>query len=185
MPEGRFSYDLIVGDLLPPLGRGEHADLDFVWTRPTRNDVTERRALFDVEAPGDGNGFVAFLRAGGDLASQSELISDFHAPADGYAASTRIAHDRLLSARADSRADNAIRSAFNDDLCYYIRIHSLERPLYGKIYGTITQTDRPEVTEFKFLYYLNTSGDTNIECDPKTSRLPNRKGELEYPIARP
>jgi hypothetical protein len=185
MLEGAFSYDLVVGDLLPPLGRGEHSDLTFVWARPTRNDISERRAQFNVQAPGDDNGFIAFLRARSNLASVSKLVSDYHAPQNGYWGSTRLAHDRLLTTSSDPDAANAVDGAFNDDLCYYIRIRSKDRPLYGKIYRTITQIPRPDFTEFKFLYYLNPSGDTNVECDPKASYLPPHKGELEYPLPEP
>ena len=183
--EGDFWYDLVAGDLMPPLGHGQHGDLHFIWTRPDRNDATERRARFNVEVPGNGNGIIAFLRAGGDLASQSELVSDYHAPKDGYFQSTRLAHDNLLSSSSDIRADNSVKGAFNDELCYYLRIRSEDRPLYGKIYGTITFIDRPTVSEFEFLYYINPTGDMNIECDMKTSHISGRRGELEYPVGAP
>lgn len=67
-----FKYDLVMGDYLPPDGRGEVADLvfDSRLTSITATNVHRRaRVFYDFENvasfPGDGNGLIVRLTASG------------------------------------------------------------------------------------------------------------------------
>ncbi len=178
-----FKYDLVVGDYLPPDGRGEVADL-VVESRLTSLFSTNiyRQTMFfydftnTMSFPGEGNGVVS------SMTRATDGIRLRVAPEEGY--------ERAAVSRCGNRMKvmppniwDDVYTECNPNRCHYFRIRSrydesgnLVGGYYGKIYGDFEIGCRLRYggCSVEFLYYLNpTPLDRNLEWDMKTNLCPN------------
>ena len=184
-----FRFDLVMGDYLPPDGRGEVADLvfDSRLTDLTTTNVHRRARVFYgfenvVSFPGEGNGLVPVATR------PTDGIRLRTAPETGYRPTAVL----RCGSRMKVVPPNVLNEPYGDsdpDRCYYFRVrarHDAQGRLvschYGKIYGDfkIGCWLREGGCSVEFLYYLNpVSLDRNLEWDRKNNLCPNpgRLGE--------
>lgn len=160
----RLAYDLVVGDCLPPLGKGTHADLEIEWTRPDPVNAEACRRAFKSRVVGTGNGVIADLKQSDLTTGISKLRSAYEAPADGY--------------EPDCDFGNHTRGGM---LVAYIKIRSGQPggPFYGKMLDPISYWAAKDADEFTFAYVINPSGDRGLEMDMNKLTIPGRR-QLEY-----
>ena len=173
-------YDLVLGDWLPPEGKGEHADLE-IRTKLTIDEVlragrTRRKVFFEfrneVDFVGHGNGCRE------EMVAPTAGIKLRVAPDAGY--TSKIV--KRFGARRKIVGPNINQDGYSDsdpNRCYYFRIRSrfddkgnLVEAYYGKIYGDFNFHGRWDwgFQGVDFLYYLNpTPLDRNLEWDMKTN----------------
>lgn len=166
-------FDLMKGELLPPAGRGEVADV--VLRRMPRiqlglaydnqgNTIGKRtRDALLVIFPGEGNGIRDML-----------MVPECHiwvrtAPESGYCSEYESFHedDEKMHTRSSGR--------FQKAQCFRIRTQkddggSITNGFYGKIYGEFdwfpTRSTAPYFKEVRFTYYVNEVPlDRNLEKD--------------------
>ena len=186
-------YDLVLGDWLPPEGKGERADLE-IRTKLTINEVLQvgrrRKKVFfefrnEIEFTGEGNGCRA------EMTAPTMGIKLRNAPEVGYgkAIVNRFGVRRKI---VGPNVNETEYSDSNPNRCYYFRIRSrfddkgnLVEAYYGKVYGDFNFHGDWYLgfQGFDFLYYLNpTSLDRNLEWDMKTNLCPTAgKHESQQP----
>lgn len=177
-----LAYDLMVGDWLPPLGKGTFADVELVHRRIDRGegvlyDGSETRRIWrdevEMRFPGDGNGLVGYV------SDPSETLRVRTAPESGYRPSHLIWAEKDRNLRYRSSEDR------NRSFAFRIRTRRDERgeikeAFYGKIYGNPSLIDGGgyPLLGFEMTYYLNpVSLDRNLEWDRKTNGF---KGECPH-----
>ena len=185
--KGKMQFDLIKGSFLPPIGKGEYADICF--TRLEREDLgigtnfNGRTSLayrdgMMVEFLGEGNGLVEIP------SKKTDGIKIRTAPLDGYKAD-------YLVAKGKDKTVNYFTSS-NPDRNFAFRIRTkkdkngkIVSAYYGKIYGDIDFkkfTSKVPVAAPSFMYYLNPKPlDRNLEWDMKNNLCPN-PGGLSQPM---
>ena len=177
-----LQYDFLVGDLLPPNGHGQVADLQIKWNRPSRFAVEENKLAFEARIIGEGNGLVAQRVKQGSYVPRSRLRSWHEAPKAGYVPSFT---------EADNVAGGFTGEYYGADVIYYVRIRSSSQggPFYGKMLGRILYSptqgypSRPSSDKFEFTYVINPSGSPALEIDPKRVTAPSKgKFEAEPPV---
>ena len=179
--KGKMQFDMVKGSFLPPIGKGEHADVCF--TRLKREDLgigtTFRGSItapaykdsMSIKFTGEDNGLV-------EVPSEKTAgIKIRTAPEDGYKPDYLVTKGR----------DNNVKyfSSSNPDRNFAFRIRTkkdkngkIVSAYYGKIYGDI-EIKKPYTVEISvaapsFMYYLNpTPLDRNLEWDVKTNLCPN------------
>ena len=179
--KGKMQFDMLKGSFLPPIGKGEHADICF--TRLEREDLgigtTFRGSItapaykdsMSIRFTGEDNGLVEVpseKTAGIKIRTASE---------DGYKP------DYLVTKGRDKNVKYF--SSSNPDRNFAFRIRTkkdkngkIVSAYYGKIYGDI-EIKKPYTVEVSvaapsFMYYLNpTPLDRNLEWDVKTNLCPN------------
>ena len=177
--KGKMQLDLIKGSFLPPIGKGEYADICF--TRLEREDLgigtnfNGRTSLayrdgMMVEFLGEGNGLVEIP------SKKTDGIKIRTAPLDGYQA------DYLVTKGKDKSVNYFTSSNPDRNFAFRIRTKKdadgkIVSAYYGKIYGDIDFkkfTSKVPVAAPSFMYYLNpTPLDRNLEWDMKTNLCPN------------
>ena len=186
--DGCMKLDLIKGDWLPPIGKGEHADICF--TRLRREDLgvgtnfngrtmAAYRNSMKVEFPGEGNGMVEIP------SKRTDGIKIRTAPEDGYKTDYLVEKGRDKSAK--------YFTSYNPERNFAFRIRTkkdsdgkIVSAYYGKIYGDI-ETKKPYGVDVliaapSFMYYLNPKPlDRNLEWDMKNNLCPN-PGDLSQPM---
>ena len=165
---GRLAYDLVRGDWLPPAGRGETADVEFV-RRPVRGPEPDRRDVA-MRFPGEGNGIV-------EMHVPDYAVPQIRtAPENGYGA------ELAFSGFFDKDGQVVRQEYAGRNFCFRIRTRRdaegrLVGGFYGKVYGGIAFTDAtdPETGAHEFLsvprmgYFLNPAPlDRNLEWDRRT-----------------
>jgi hypothetical protein len=184
--KGKMQFDLIKGSFLPPIGKGEYADICF--TRLEREDLgigtnfNGRTSLayrdgMMVEFLGDGNGLIEIP------SKKTDGIKIRAAPLEGYRA------DYLVTKGKDKSVKYFTSSNPDRNFAFRIRTKKdadgrIVSTYYGKIYGDIVIKKPYGVEELvaapSFMYYLNpTPLDRNLEWDMKTNLCPN-PGPLSY-----
>ena len=186
-------YDLVLGDWLPPEGKGERADLE-IRTKLTIDEVLQvgklRKLVFHtfsnaVRFLGEGNGCRA------EMTTPTAGIKLRVAPTDGYGDEIKILH----GTKKFMDGPNAYAKKLTDsdsNRCYYFRIRSrfdeignLVEAYYGKVYGDFNFHGRWDLgfRGVDFLYYLNPKSlDRNLEWDMKTNLCPTAgKHESQQP----
>ena len=186
-------YDLVLGDWLPPEGKGECADLE-IRTKLTIDEVLQvgklRKIVFHtfsnaVRFLGEGNGCRA------EMTTSTAGIKLRVAPTDGYGDEIKILH----GTKKFMDGPNAYAKKLTDsdsNRCYYFRIRSrfdeignLVEAYYGKVYGDFNFHGRWDLgfRGVDFLYYLNPKSlDRNLEWDMKTNLCPTAgKHESQQP----
>lgn len=178
LPDGRFYFDFLAGDFLPPLGNGRHADVMF--TRDAREDRGEGVNGANIK----GRSFrdmirVSFLGKENGLAEikcdDKNGIRIRQAPESGYLSEYSIWHGVGKDLQFESSHNK------DRDFCFRIRTEcndqgSIIKAWYGKIYGDmkIWAGENYSVNGVSFRYYLNSNPlDRNLEWDMKTNLCPN------------
>ena len=178
--KGKMQFDLIKGSFLPPIGKGEYADICF--TRLEREDLgigtnfNGRTSLayrdgMIVEFLGDGNGLIEIP------SKKTDGIKIRTAPLEGYKA------DYLVTKGKDKSVKYFTSSNPDRNFAFRIRTKKDKKgkivsAYYGKIYGDI-EIKKPYTVEVSvaapsFMYYLNPKPlDRNLEWDMKTNLCPN------------
>lgn len=178
--KGKMQFDMIKGSFLPPIGKGEHADICF--TRLDREDLgigtnfNGRTSLayrdgMMVEFLGEENGLVEIP------SKKTDGIKIRTAPLDGYKA------DYLVTKGKDKSVNYFTSSKPDRDFAFRIRTMKdkngkIVSAYYGKIYGDI-EIKKPYTVEVSvaapsFMYYLNPKSlDRNLEWDMKNNLCPN------------
>ena len=178
--KGKMQFDLLKGSFLPPIGRGEYADICF--TRLEREDLgigtnfNGRTSLayrdgMMVEFLGDGNGLIEIP------SKKTDGIKIRTAPLEGYKA------DYLVTKGKDKSVKYFTSSNPDRNFAFRIRTKKdadgrIVSTYYGKIYGDIVIKKPYGVEELvaapSFMYYLNPKSlDRNLEWDMKTNLCPN------------
>ena len=179
---GRFAFDLMAGDWLPPFGEGKVADIEFarlphedLGSGMNDSDVrgTSFRDSMAVRFPGEGNGLVESNPA------PNLRLRIRTAPEDGYRP------DYLCWTGRNRKLEYV--GSYDENRCFCFRIRTrrddrgrIVEAYYGKIYGDITfvYQFRPEfvpVASVCMSYYLNpTPLDRNLEWDRKTNLGPDK-----------
>ena len=174
---GSFSYDLMMGEWLPPFGKGKVADIEF--TRLPHEDLGEGendgikansyRDAVAVRFVGNDNGIIeCWPPAGACLKIRSAPEGDY-------------VHDYLCWEGLDRNLKYSTNYDKNRCLAFRIRVVKDDRgrivnAYYGKIYNDIVAYTGAGHAIFgvMFSYYLNpTSLDRNLEWDRKTNLCPN------------
>ena len=173
-------FDFLVGDWLPPNGRGKQADMTIRTQYVTREVLTngrESKVFYDfineISFLGHGNGIYSESFAGKNLG-----IKFRKAPLAGYVSQKKMS----FGYRKHKVGPNIFGKYYTDsnaDCCHCFRIRSkfdengkLIEACYGKIYGDINFEgwQNAGYKEIKFLYYLNPKSlDRNLEWDMKTN----------------
>ena len=188
-------YDLVLGDWLPPEGKGECADLE-IRTKLTIDEVLQvgkykdwKKTFFTfsntVRFPGEGNGCRA------EMTSPTAGIKLRNAPEAGYG-KTIVNRFGVKRKIVGPNVNEAEYSDSNPNRCYYFRIRSrfddkgnLVEAYYGKVYGDFNFHGRWDLgfRGVDFLYYLNPKSlDRNLEWDIKTNLCPTAgKHESQQP----
>ena len=184
---GKMQLDLIKGSFLPPIGKGEYADICF--TRLEREDLgigtnfNGRTSLayrdgIMVEFLGDGNGLIEIP------SKKTDGIKIRTAPLEGYKA------DYLVTKGKDKSVNYFTSSNPDRNFAFRIRTKKdkngkIVSAYYGKIYGDIDFkkfTSKVPVAAPSFMYYLNPKPlDRNLEWDMKNNLCPN-PGSLSQPM---
>ena len=179
--KGKMQFDMVKGSFLPPIGKGEHADICF--TRLKREDLgigTTFRGSITAPAYKDSMS-IRFTGEDNGLAEvpskKTAGIKIRTAPEDGYTP------DYLVTKGRDKSVKYFTSS--NPDRNFVFRIRTkkdkngkIVSAYYGKIYGDIVIKKPYGVEELvaapSFMYYLNpTPLDRNLEWDMKTNLCPN------------
>ena len=177
--KGKMQFDMVKGSFLPPIGKGEYADICF--TRLDREDLgigtnfNGRTALayrdcMVVKFLGEGNGLIEIP------SKKTAGIKIRTAPLGGYKT------DYLVTKGKDKSVKRFSSSNPDRNFAFRIRTKSDKNgkvvlAYYGKIYGDI-EIKKPYTVEVSvaapsFLYYLNpTSLDRNLEWDMKNNLCP-------------
>lgn len=188
-------YDLVLGDWLPPEGKGERADLE-IRTKLTIDEVLQvgkykdwKKTFFTfsntVRFPGEGNGCRA------EMTSPTAGIKLRNAPEAGYG-KTIVNRFGVKRKIVGPNVNEAEYSDSNPNRCYYFRIRSrfddkgnLVEAYYGKVYGDFNFHGRWDLgfRGVDFLYYLNPKSlDRNLEWNMKTNLCPTAgKHESQQP----
>ena len=176
--EGRFAYDLVVGDLVAPDGRGVTEDvilgIDAGDRIPGRRDV-------DIEFSRLLDGIQAIF-----LPERVEPHSDYNfpylAPEDGYSRTLSQANgdwpeNYARWARGERAAELPalwywtdielpLMRSWGGEVNYIFRVRCSGVPgcLYGKIYGQVEAVSNPDgIVNVGLTYYLNPDGRRNLE----------------------
>ena len=176
-----ISYDLMIGDWLPPYGEGRVSDIDFIMNRTSLGQEpyeypsgikTNEFYRYDVKAKFVGlkNGVIE------KITTNKPGVKLRIAPDDGYTFEYVCWRGRI------SRTE--YKNNYDPNRCFYFRIRTetnengkVQKAYYGKIYGDfkLCQTDEG-ITDIAFLYYLNpTPNDRNLEWDMKNNLCPVQK----------
>ena len=177
---GVLEFDFLVGDWLPPVGKGKVADVRF--ERMPREDLGEGmngagvkgrvyRDSMTVSFLGGENGLVKVAE------SSSVTLRIRTAPEGGYCDSYNCWEGVGRDLQPISSYDKL------RDFCFRIRTRKNDKgeiveAFYGKIYGDISFAPAfdplENIASVCMLYYLNpTPLDRNLEWDMKTNLCPN------------
>lgn len=181
-----LKYDFIVGDWLPPVGNGSHADIVIathleidgtlkIWRHV--EDVTFYDFISRIEFTGEGNGL---CEKKSDNAHS--FIKIRKAPETGYQ------HAKISRVGRKKRKEGpnifpTYYDEYDKNHCYCFRIRSkfddngnLIEAYYGKVYGDFEIKAHINIglDALGFLYYLNpTPNDRNLEWNMKNNLCPN------------
>ena len=179
--KGKMQFDMTKGSFLPPIGKGEYADI--VFTRLERENLgigtTFRGSItapaykdsISIRFTGEDNGLV-------EVPSEKTAgIKIRTAPESGYTP------DYLVTKGRDKNVKYFSSSRPGRNFAFRIRTRKdkdgkIVSAYYGKIYGDI-EIKKPYTVEVSvaapsFMYYFNpTPLDRNLEWDMKTNLCPN------------
>ena len=180
--DGCLKLDMMKGEWLPPVGNGEHADVEFrrllredlgVGTNFNGRTGTAYQDSMVVSFIGNDNGLVEVS------CSPKAGLMIRHAPTKGYVAKYLCWKGRDRKLKYTSSFDE------NKNFSFRIRTQRDEHgkivsAYYGKIYGDIVfkklfgSEGKTSVAAPGFLYYFNpTPNDRNLEWDMKNNLCPS------------
>ncbi len=176
-------YDLVVGDWVEPYGRGQNGDLIF---RVDRNfiDKTDYDATLQLSFPNPGDGILpvpAPAAANSRSRGGSVLLLPQLAPTAGYLPqyvwnfSGRSRIKAMFTASAAHQPVPKKSEPAPDNLGYFFRVRTVLdaqghvlQTMYGKVQREVTLFPgffRTAHASVGFTYYLNPSGQPNLEFD--------------------
>jgi hypothetical protein len=188
-----IGFDLMIGDWLPPYGKGETPDFVFqfdsnvtgtitnrfityvtstaTWTNRLQN-LHDNRLKLQFSNASDGIQYVPALLG-------SELRLPRLAPPDGYQAQLIKREWNELGTNQLNRPNIEYHTDYNIDANYFFRVRTkkdadgkIVSALYGKIYGDFSHDLGHG--EIGFTYYLNPEPNSrNMEFDPKKNLFKN------------
>ena len=179
--ETSYSYDLLKADWLPPLGKGEVADITVTRHEHEVLGIGQSPNFYRAEAfidrmtirfNGDDNGIQEITPPKGTA------IRIRTASLSGYQSEKKIWNKRDLNL--------FFTTSYSKELCQCFRIRTkrnekgeVVEAFYGKMYGDFKiYTGNYKAAGIEFTYYLNPNpNDNNLEWDRKTNLCPN-PGEL-------
>ncbi len=181
----RMSYDFLKHDWLPPFGKGEMSDIQFVFNEDIlgwekrrgyyTDEILTKMYRFSMVAtlPGEGNGIQEITNTKG------KGLKIRKAAESGYLSS-------IERWKGFFGGVNGYRTDFAENRCYTFRIRTeyddqgkIKSAYYGKIYGDF---DLRNVDGVRFRYYFNpTPNDRNLEWDMKKNLWCSKPGYLGNP----
>lgn len=173
---GSYGYDLMIGDLLKPYGKGEAAD--FIIHIAKEIKPYGRNMDISFSTPEDGiQRYDSAEARHRDGPRQSDFIFPYEAPESGY-------YPSLLEADAAADAitphgDSQNRNYHSANYIFRTRTGNTPNGLYGRIFGPFGFIIRDTNPIVQFTYYLNPSGTRNLEWD-STRNLISNVGHSEY-----
>jgi hypothetical protein len=165
-----IALDLVMGDWLPPHGKGKVADVVFLGILK-KVDQDNSDYEMTVSFPNLGDGIQRFRPESENTA----MRSPYSAPEEGY--------QSVLSLKRIRRKGVPDVTDFDPKGGYFLRVRTMldqdgkvVKALYGKIYG-----------EFFYLsYYLNPDGTRNMEYDSKRNLFaPTSRNESAFGLPMP
>ena len=151
-----YGYDLLVGDFVAPHGKGSVSDFVLTYTRQG-TDTYNFSWTLDIGFSGEEDGLIPVNFE----TTESALVSDYDAPAEGYVNQWTLHESR--AGVFDSPAGNVDKWR-----SYYFRVRTSVDPEgnvtghYGKMYGEFPAG----------VYYVNpTRGDRNVEWAVRNNLL--------------
>ena len=174
--KGKFAYDLMMGEWLPPFGKGRVADIEFA--RLPHEDLgevdndgikgTSFKDSMSVTFPGTGNGLLEMRH------NPMQVLRIRTAPESGYRPNYLRWEGRNEKLQWDSNYKR------DKSFCFRIRTRRDEKgniieAYYGKVYGDFEMFKGYNyiVCGARFHYYLNPiSLDRNLEWDMKNNLCP-------------
>ena len=146
-----FAYDFVIGDWIPPHGKGVNGDIVFQYSFQKEASGDSRRVI-RITFTNPQDGLVIF---DADQWHGSELTSDYLAPESGYKPLFEMKRTIVKGVVTDER---------RPERNYYFRVRTkvnsegkIVSANYGKIYGDFMY----------FTYYFNPiPNDRNVEFDP-------------------
>ena len=184
-----FGYDLMKGDWVAPLGKGDVSDFVFKvdgwWVDYRNNESTLTLTFSNVN---DG-----LVLATHDVIDKNPTGSEFilprYAPESGY---INLDKWHLMRTQISGNgSDKRIDEVNVEGRGYLFRVRSqtnnfgvVTNAYYGKIQGNFKYAGAAAKggSWLKFTYYLNpTPNDRNLEFAPKTSLFPDQRNEVYRP----
>lgn len=174
---GKFSFDLVKHDFLPPHGKGEVAD--FIFSLKSDIDsYKETKVFWDIIFPDEKDGIQIVYKSHRPI-NYSSFKGPYAAPEKGYLNSCRLAEKkffenvspnwhRLLPKQRKNILEMRQFGDFTENepvYCFRVRSKS-GTPLYGKIYCNQPCSGGGVCNgkfELYFEYYLNPDGTRNLE----------------------
>jgi hypothetical protein len=164
---GSYGYDLMIGDLVNPFGKGQVADFIFAVRTVERFGRQDLDPDITFSSPTDGIQRYDAPRSGEQhRLRRSAYLFPYEAPVDGYRTSLASA-DAAVDAAFGEREQWENRY-HNCNYLFRVRSSSVEGGLYGRIYGFFTVLRRERnIPHVEFMYFLNPSGARSLEWDSK------------------
>ncbi len=186
---GRYEYDLLENDLLPPYGHGKHPDIAFVVGEREKPDRWGRKYFWTIEFPGEGDG-IDFHWSSSEAERKSSFEGLYLAPETGYRFKTldqcrveclkdvykavdKDSFRELLFGSPDKFAKSCIENHDEEkyyrdfSVHFYFRVRTQTgRPLYGNISAASPVSGfliRDDCTAISYNYRLNPSGGRSQE----------------------
>ena len=170
--KGGMGYDFMIGDWLPPHGKGKIADLKVNLVKRDINVETGYDVQVEVTFSNEHDGVIVWTADHG-INSGSVLKSSQEAPIEGY---EKL---RKLYSRKKVGGDAEQSDSMNTN--YYFRVRTkidshgnVKRAHYGKIYKGLNLGvgARWPKSTLRFLYYFNPiSNDRSVEYAPRKNLM--------------
>ena len=154
-----IGFDMVRSDWMPPHGRGEHEDVQFLITLKSDVELSKNFGILTVSIIGENNGLVSILKK--QMTPDSSLTFPNTAPLEGYI-NIPIIVDVLKS--ANDKIQNhffRIRTELDEHDNVVSALYGRMEYIHNSIMGFKT---------LRFYYWLNpTPNDCNLEWDGKTN----------------
>lgn len=174
--KGLFGFDIVIGDLVKPFGKGDRADF-FFEVKPRMWKYSESRPAKKmlgghIKINQSGGGFVAHYQGSGRIPS-SGFNRPYHAPAIGYV--TSIIDARKKAPKKDNGKPlgwhwiDSTQSRYREPYLYYYFKTRTDSPS-GPLYGIVTQYSgfsyrgsNRDVPYVRIEYLYNSDRTSNLE----------------------
>lgn len=192
--EGDFGYDLIVGDLVSPHGKGLHSDIIFrlsTTEKPWRDGRTIYYLHGDIIFKNTTDGVVpVFVQT--NSYPRSTYRMPYTAPTNGYQQSLNTAFGIKKKTGYYSSEDVQVwhwfenyhprkeGNFYSDEVNCFLRVRSATESgaMYGFLRGMPSFIYRgDQIPSVTFQYFLNPDGTVNIECGKNLKPEKHNKSE--------
>jgi uncharacterized protein YceK len=168
---GVYGYDLMIGDLVAPHGKGIVADFLFHVKEGKRLHTLDLDVTFS--SPTDGIQRYDAPRSGENYAvRRSSYLFPYEAPTKGYKISLSEA-DAAVNAGLTTR-EQWRNSYENGNYLFRVRSSSVTNGIYGRIHGLfIAGIHGTAIPNVGFTFFLNPAGTRNLEWDSRQNLIKN------------